>query len=189
MALGTDVAGPIDTVQRATVEALLRERELPPRLGERLAMVKGAALGWDVATIAGWSGRTEATVRRWLAAFHDGGVAALADAPRAGRPPQADAAYLAALEAAVATDPRTLGQGFDVWTSARLSAYLAATTGTRIAPGWLRVLLHRQRFANGRPKHSVAHRQDEAEVTACEERLRAVGEKGGGAPRALRTAL
>jgi transposase len=175
---GTDVSEPIDAVQRATVEALLRERDLPPRLRERLEMVKGAALGWDVAAIAAWGGRTEATVRRWLGAFRDGGVTALADAPRAGRPRQADAAYLTALAATVETDPRTLGQGFDVWTSARLSAYLTETTGTRIVPGWLRVLLHRQRFANGRPKHSVAHLQDEEEVAACEERLQAAGGKG-----------
>jgi transposase len=175
---GTDVSEPIDAVQRATVEALLRERDLPPRLRERLEMVKGAALGWDVAAIAAWGGRTEATVRRWLGAFRAGGVTALADAPRAGRPRQADAAYLTALAATVETDPRTLGQGFDVWTSARLSAYLTETTGTRIVPGWLRVLLHRQRFANGRPKHSVAHLQDEEEVAACEERLQAAGGKG-----------
>jgi transposase len=183
------VTGPIDLAERATVEALLRERDLTPRVRERVEMVKGAALGWDVAAIAVWCGRTEATVRRWLGAFRDGGVIALADAPRTGRPRQANDAYLTALEATVETDPRALGQGVDVWTSARLSAYLAETTGVRIVPGWLRVLLHRQRFASGRPKHSVAHLQDDAEVAACEERLRAVGEKGGGQPRALRTAL
>jgi len=182
MELGTDVTGAISPAQRATVEALLRERDLAPRERERLEMVKGAALGWDVTAIAVWCGRTEATVRRWLAAFRDGGVTALTDAPRAGRPRQADTAYLTALETAVETAPRGLGQGFDVWTSARLSAYLAETTGTRIAPGWLRVLLHRQRFASGRPKHSVAHLQDPDEVAACEERLRVVGEKGGGQP-------
>lgn len=174
---------------RAAVEAALRRRDLAPRHRERLEMVKAAALGDDLERIAAWSGRTPGTVLRWLEEFRDGGVAALADAPRAGRPPKADAAYLAALERAVATPPPDLGQPFDVWTSARLSAYLAETTGTRIAPGWLRVLLHRRRFACGRPKHSVAHLQDAAEVAACEERLRAAGEKGEGGPRPLRTAL
>jgi DDE superfamily endonuclease/Homeodomain-like domain-containing protein len=139
------------------VDALLRERKLPPRVRERWEMVKGAALGWDVAAIAAWGGRTEGTVRRWLAAFRDGGVTALA--------------------AAVEADPRGLGQGFAVGTAARLSAYLAATTGTRIVPGWRRVLRHRQRFARGRPKHSVAHLQDCAAVAAGAARLRAVGEK------------
>jgi len=189
MELGIDVAGPITPAQWVTIEALLRERDRAPRERERLEMVKGAALGWEVATIAAWCGRTEATVRRWLGAFRGGGVAALGDAPRAGRSRRADAAYLTALEAAVEAEPRALGRGFDVWTSGRLSTYLAETTGTRIAPGWLRVLLHRQRFAHGRPKHSVAHLQDPAEVAACEERLRVVGEKGESGPRPLRTPL
>lgn len=189
MELGTDLTGPIAPTQRAAVEGLLRERDLSPRRRERLEMVKGAALGWDVPMIGAWCGRTEATVRRWLAAFRDGGVRALADAPRAGRPRQADASYLRALTTAVETAPRMLGQPFDVWSSARLSAYLAETTGTRIAPGWLRVLLHQQRFANGRTKHALAHLQDAAEVAACKERLRVAGGKGGGGAGALRTAL
>ncbi len=75
------------------------------------------------------------------------------------------------------TPPRTLGLPFDVWSSRRLSAYLAETTGVRIAPGWLRVLLHRQRFACGRPKHTLAQLQDPEEVAACEARLQAAGEK------------
>jgi transposase len=178
---GDDLSGLVSPAQRAAVEAMLSTRDLAPRLRERLEMVKGAAVGWDVAAIAAWSGRTPRTVRRWLAAFRAGGITALADGPPRGRPRRADATYLAALEAAVEADPRTLGQAFDVWTSARLSAYLAEATGTRIAPGWLRVLLHRQRFANGRPKHSVAHLRDDAEVAACEERLHAAGEKGDGA--------
>jgi transposase len=168
---------------RGVVEAALRRRDLTLRERERLEMVKAAALGYDLDQIAAWSGRTPDTVLRWLEAFRFGGVAALADAPRAGRPPQADAAYLAALERAVETPPPALGQPFDVWTSARLSAYLAEATGTRIAPGWLRVLLYRRRFACGRAKHTLDHLQDPAEVAACEEALRAAGEKGGRGPR------
>jgi len=164
---------------RVIVEHALTDRTQPARVRERLEMVKGAALGWDIATLVAWSGRSENAVRRWIGGYQTGGLPALSDAPRSGRPAKADDAYLAALTAAVETDPRTLTLGFDVWTSGRLSAYLTKTTGTRIAPGWLRVLLHRERFANGRPKHSLSHLQDPAEVAACEDRLREVGEKGG----------
>jgi transposase len=189
MERGTDVSGPISSSQQAAVEALLAQRELAPRQRERLEMAKAAWLGADVATIARWCGRTPRTVRRWLGAFRRGGVAALADAPIPGRPPKADAAYWAALEQAVETPPRDLGLPFDVWTSARLSAYLTAQTGVRIAPGWLRVLLHRGRFACGRPKHPLDHLQDPKEVAACLERLQAAGEKGGGAAGTVRVAL
>src|SRR5436305_14427242 len=138
MDLGTDVSGPITVEQQAMIDALLRRRDLSPRQRERLEMVKGAWLGADVAAIAQWSGRTPRTVRRWLMAFREGGVAALADAPIPGRPPKADAAYLTMLAAAVMTPPHMLGLPFDVWTSRRMSAYLAEQTGVRIAPSWLR---------------------------------------------------
>ncbi len=166
--------------QRVAVEAALRRRDLAPRERERLEMVKAAGLGQDVAAIAAWSGRGERTVRRWLGAFAAGGGAALADAPRAGRPARADGAYLAALEAAAEADPRALGLGFDTWTSARLATYLAERRGVRLAPGWLRALLARRRFACGRPKHTLAHLQDPDEVAACGEALAAAGGKGGG---------
>lgn len=179
-----DVAG--------SVEEALRRRDLAPRLRERLEMVKGVALGQPLAQVAHWSGRTTRTVERWLRAVTAGGVTALADAPRHGRPVKADVAYLAALEQAVETPPPTLGLPFDVWTSPRLSAYLAETTGVRIAPGWVRALLARQRFRSGRPKHTLGHLQDPVARAVCEEVLRAVGEKGArgrGHRRRVRAAL
>lgn len=174
---------------REAVEAALRRRDLAPRVRERLEMVKGVALGQPLADVARWSGRTERTVVRWLRAFATGGTAALADAPRSGRPVRADARYLAALERAVETPPRTLGLLFDAWTSPRLSAYLAETTGVRLAPGWIRALLARQRFRTGRPKHTLGHLQDATARAACEQELRAVGEKGPGGRRCLRVPL
>ena len=171
---------PVTAAERAAVEAQLRRRDLAPRLRERLEMVKAAALGQDIAAIARWSGRSPRRVQHWLGQFRAGGSAARADAPRPGRPPKADAAYRQALEAAADTAPPTLGLPFDVWTSGRLSAYLAETTGVVIAPGWVRALLARQRFACGRPKHTLHHLQDPDEVAACEAALVAAGEKGGG---------
>ena len=67
------------------------------------------------------------------------------------------------------TLPPPLGLPFDLWTSGRLSAYLAQQTGMRIAPGWLRVLPHRQRFAGGRAKHTLDHLQDPEDVTTGEQ--------------------
>ena len=175
--------------EHAEWEAWLRRRDLRPRVRERLEMVKAAALGQDVAAIARWAGRSPPTVRLWLRRFRAGGAAALADAPRAGRPAKVDGAYLEALEAAVETPPPALGLPFDVWTSDRLSAYLAGTTGVRIAPGWLRALLARRDFVWGRPKHTLKHLQDPDEVAACEAALAEAGGKGGGRAGPLRAPL
>ena len=174
---------------RAAVEVALRRRDLAPRVRERLEMVKGVGLGHSLADVARWSGRTERTVTRWLTAFAVGGVGALTDAPRAGRPPKADASYRGALARAVHTPPRELGLRFDAWTSDRLSAYLAETTGVRLAPGWVRALLARQRYRTGRPKHTLGPLQDPAAKTACEQEFQAVGEKGGRGRGGLRVLL
>jgi transposase len=176
---------PITPEQRASVEAMLRHPTLSPRLRERLEMVKAAGRGFDWDAIAAWSDRTPRTVRQWLTRFATGGIAALGDAPRSGRPPTADATYQAALDHAADRDPRALGLPFDAWTSARLSAYLAEMTGVRVAPSWLRTLLIRQRFRCGRPKHTLDHLRDTEAVSACEAAIAEAGEKSGERTRAV----
>src|SRR5688500_13269909 len=162
--MGEETAGWAHAAREAAgaVEAAVRRRDLAPRVRERLEMVTGVALGQPLVEVVRWSGRGARTVERWLVAFAAGGIAALADAPRRGRPVRAHAAYLAALERAVETSPRLLGLRFDTWTRPRLSAYLAQTTGVRIAPGWVRALLARQRFRSGRPKHRPSTAQAHA---------------------------
>jgi len=167
----------ITEAQRQEVEVLLHRRDLAPRQRERLEMVKAAGLGQDEATIARWSGRTPRTVRRWLTRFVVGGAAVLVDAPRSGRPVEADVGYLRALDVAVTTPPPTLGLPFDVWTSPRLSAYLARERGVRIAPSWLRTLLTGRDYTDGRPTHTLTHLQDPAATAACAQTLAAVEKK------------
>lgn len=175
--------------QRAAVEAALRGRDLAPRVRERLEMVKAVGLGQDLASVARWSGRSPRTVRRWVGRFVAGGIPALADARRPGRPPVADAGYRRAAEAALDAGPRALGLPFDVWTSARLAAYLERETGVRVAPGWLRALRGRWEWACGRPKHTLKHLQDPAAVAACKEELAAAAGKSGGRAGAVRIPL
>lgn len=189
MAVSSWTMPEVSDEQRGRVEEELRRRDLAPRTRERLEMVKAAALGQPLEGIVRWSGRSPRTVRFWLDRFVVVGPAGMVDALRAGRPARADAADLAALERTVETPPRELGLLFDVWTSPRLSTYLAETTGVRIAPGWLRALLSRRDFACGRPKHTLKHLQDAAEVDACKAELAEVGEKGGRRTGSVRVAL
>ena len=64
----------VTAAERQSVDAALRRRDLAPRVREPLEMVKAAALGHDLAAVAvAGSGRSAATVRRWLAAFRGGG--------------------------------------------------------------------------------------------------------------------
>jgi transposase len=179
----------ITAEQREEVERQLQRTDLTRRMRERLEMVKAVALGDDVGRIARWSGRSVVRVEHWLRRFATGGVAVLADAPRSGRPLQADAAYLAAMEQALETPPPALGLPFDVWTSQRLAAYLEQQTGVHICPSWLRGLLAQHGWVCGRPKHTLKHLQNLAAVAASRTELEALGEKGAGGAGALRAAF
>lgn len=171
--------------ERIAIESRLRRRDLAPRERERLEMLKAVALGQDEASIAAWSGRSVRTVRRCLARFRRGGLAALPDRRRTGRPPRAAAAYQAAMQEAISTAPPALGLPFDVWTAARLNAYLAEQTGVRLHPAWLRTLLARAGVAVGRPKHTLRHLQDPDAVAACRTELAATETKSGCLSRAV----
>lgn len=185
MDIVAEVATALGADEHQALERFLRRRDLTPRLRERGEMVKAAGLGQPLMTIAAWSGRKPETVRHWLDRYLRRGLDGLADAARSGRPVRADGTYLDALDAALATAPREQGLLFDVWTSDRLSAYLAEQTGVRIAPGWLRVVLGRRDFVVGRPKHTLRHLRNPKEVAVCEAELAAVGEKGGRRARAV----
>jgi len=161
----------LSDAQRREVVELLERRDLTTRVRERLEMVKAVGLSDELGRITEWSGRKARTIRRWVRAYATRGLAGLSDAARSGRPAQIDAAYLAALEQAVETLPRALGLPFDAWTSARLSAYLAETTQVRITASWLRHLLTQNRFASGRPKHTLKHLQDPDDVARCARAL------------------
>jgi transposase len=171
--------------ERAAIETRLRRCDLAPRERERLEMIKAVALGQDEERIAAWSGRSVRTVRRCLTRYRRGGLAALPDRQRTGRPPRADAAYQTALREAITTAPPALGLPFDAWTAARLNAYLSEQTGVRLHPAWLRTLLARAGFAVGRPKHTLTHLQDPAAVAACRTELAATAAKSRRRTRAV----
>lgn len=72
--------------QRAEMHTLLRQRTLPAAHAQRLRAVLWAADGLGPLAIAKRTGASRESVMRWLARFREGGVAALADRPKSGRP-------------------------------------------------------------------------------------------------------
>ncbi len=56
----------LSDTDRDTIRALLHQRELPPRVRERLEMVKAADQEQSLVSIAAWSGRDGAPVAQPL---------------------------------------------------------------------------------------------------------------------------
>ena len=76
----------MDAAERADVEKLAHSRKAEARLVERAAVVWRCLQGRPTGAIAAELKLDRRTVHQWLRRFDPGGLAALEDAPRSGRP-------------------------------------------------------------------------------------------------------
>jgi transposase len=119
--------------QHAELRGWLRQATLAPRLRVRLQGVQLRDQGQTVPQIAEQLAVSQATVRRALRRVVTGGLDALVDRPRAGRPPRLGDHDLDAVEELLRQATR---QG-QVWTMGQLAAWLVATRGVQISRGRL----------------------------------------------------
>jgi transposase len=141
---------------------------------ERVTMVGLAAEGWSVPRIARHLGCHEQTVRRYVQAFRDDGLAGLRPRPHPGRPRRITDTDLEAVEQLIDTTERT-------WTTPQLARWLVAERGVTVHHAHLRALLHRRGFRWKRTKDSVAHkRADPDHVAQAATTLTAFKKSGPG---------
>lgn len=144
---------------------MTRSSSIPAGLAQRARIVLLAAAGWANAEIARRIGTSWPTVADWRARYDVGGVAALGDAPRNGRPPRFDE-----VEIVVATlsdegrPPEHLGVTH--WSARLLGAHLGISFAT-VAPDLAQVgpaavagsdlqVLHRPRTRREDPRRGRA---------------------------------
>lgn len=139
--------------QRAEMHQRSRARVIPPRVRDRLDLVRLSDLDWSVPHIAAYLGCHEPTVRRAVKAFLAGGFDALPDQPRPGRPPTLTVAHLEAVEALL---DAAAARG-ETWTAPRLAAWLAETHSVRVAAEYLAARLRARQFRGKRTKRRVQH--------------------------------
>jgi transposase len=118
--------------ERRELERLAHARTAPARLVERARIILAVAEGRSTADIARELNVSRPTVPAWVHRFNEGGLAALEDRPRSGRPHTYDADQRAAVLAAALTDPKDLGLPFGSWTLDRLRDYLNERRGISI---------------------------------------------------------
>jgi transposase len=132
-----------EVVQRATVIRLLHLGHPPNELAGMFLV--------DWTTIYNWH-------KRW----HKEGIEGLANQPRSGRPPKADAEYCRLLDEAVEQPPSVYGYDFAIWTVERLAQHLDQQTGIGLSSERLRVLMAQRGYVYRRPKHDLTALQDAA---------------------------
>ncbi len=102
----------------------------------------------------------EGSIYNWHRRWRETGIAGLANRPKSGRRPKANEAYCQQLEAAVETDPQSLGYEFTIWTAQRLIEHLYQVTGKRLSVSHLRSLLKQRDIVYRRPKHDLKPLQE-----------------------------
>jgi transposase len=110
--------------RKAKLEAIVRRPSSPQALVRRARIVLLAHAGWPNARIAAVLGCAAATVREWRRRFIRGGIPALADRARSGRPEVYGPDVRLAI---VATATSLPPEGTSAWTHALIAAELAGT--------------------------------------------------------------
>jgi transposase len=135
--------------RKARLEAIARRPSSPQALVRRSRIVLLAHQRYPNAQIAAELGCSAGTVRTWRRRFTRGGIPALSDRPRSGRPEVYGPDVRLAIVAAATSAPP---EGESAWTHASIAAHLASTgisasqagrilAGLELAPhrvrGWL----------------------------------------------------
>lgn len=131
--------------QRTELNVRARQREIPPRLRDRLEMIRLSDLGWPIPRIADYLDTHEQTVRKYVKSFLEVGFPALPDRARSGRPPTLGASHLRAIEQLISTWT-TAGQP---WTLAHVTGWLEDQFQVRISRGRLSALLQQRQIVRG----------------------------------------
>jgi transposase len=128
-----------------------------PRLRTRAHMVlRSAAHGRTVATVAALGRERAATVLRWRTRHLAEGRDGWHEAPHPGRPSEVTEAYRAARLAAVRRRPRRVGRPCARWTLHRLVADLAAHTRMRGSDETVRRALQPAGMVRSRPPPQIS---------------------------------
>jgi transposase len=114
----------VDAAERADVEKLAHSRKAEARLVERAAIVWRCLQGQPTGSIAAELKLDRRTVHHWLSRFEAGGLDALEDAPRQGRPATYSPEERAEVVAAALHRPQELNLPFGCWSLDRLTTYL-----------------------------------------------------------------
>jgi len=120
---------------RVELERRLRSRTLPTRDVERARIVLLAAQALPAQTIADRVGVSRPTVVTWRQRYEAGGIDALGDAARSGRPPEIDQARRDEILVATLTPPPPK-LGISHWSSRLLAHHVGGVSHATIARLW-----------------------------------------------------
>jgi transposase len=153
-------------------------RHAAGRVAQRAWMVLWSSERVPVAEIAHRLRCRPKTVRKWLGRYGRGGVEALLDLPRSGRPPTDTGVARQAVWAQVHQPPGCFGYVNAIWTLATLCQHLAERCGVRLSRWKVRAILRALRYRFTRPK-AAPRRTDPRRDEINQQIGRRISEVGG----------
>jgi len=120
-----------------TLQELRAASGIPQRTKDRAEALRLSHRGWTPAQIGEYLGWRVATARSAIHRWQQDGLYGLWDSPRSGRRPACSVAVIAALEAYISAEERTVN-------SSQLAQHLAQVHGIYLSGGQLRRLLKKK---------------------------------------------
>jgi transposase len=145
----------------------------------RLA-VERVSEGYSAQEVADFLGVDPSTVRRWLAAFRDRGVAGLVVRPVSGRPRKLTTTQEKIALRWLTESPTLHGFETELWTAARLGQLLREEFGVGLNPRYLSTWLRDRGFTPQEPQRVARERDPKAIAAWLEADWPRIKKKPGG---------
>lgn len=147
------------------------------RVRTRARIIRMLHLGHKRVEISQMLSISTGQVHYWHKRWQDAGLPGLGDQPRSGRPKVTTDEYNRKLEEVLETDPKELGFAFNVWTKAKLLAYMHQVTGVMVHENTLSNRLKKLGYRYLRPKHDLTSLQDKEAKERAQETIDALKKK------------
>jgi transposase len=140
----------------------MRNKGTPAELEHRrLLAVERVLEGYSAEEVADFLGVDPRSVRRWVVAFRQAGISALAAQPAAGRPPKLTCTQEKIIRRWLADKPTEHGFPTDLWTGPRLAHLIREEFGVGLNPRYLADWLRRREFTPQKPSRIPRERDPE----------------------------
>lgn len=128
----------------------------------RLRAVKLLDEGYQPVEVARMIGVDRRSVRRWKAAYREGGVDGVAAVKASGRPPKLEPEERERLARIILQGARAEGFSTDLWTCPRVVRVIRKHFGVDYHPDHVGRILHALGFTPQKPQRRAAERDEEA---------------------------
>ena len=128
----------------------------------RLLAVQRVLEGYSTEEVAEFLGVDPRSVRRWIAAYREGGGQGLLSRPVSGRPPKLKATQEKIVRRWLADSPREHGFETELWTAPRVGQLIREEFGIQLNPRYLSTWLRERGFTPQKPQRVPRERDPKA---------------------------